>query len=96
MRFLHLQTCFDYRLVIVVARGAAKEGLDYIYKKLSESDQIQKSAARCVTACGGPKPRSSQSCSQPPAVTKSSLCGLLEVSTEAASLGSSLVARQVW
>ena len=45
MRFQDLQTCFDHRLVIVVARGEAKEGLDYIDKKFSESDQ--KSAARC-------------------------------------------------
>ena len=26
----NLQTCFNHRLVVVVARGAAKEGLDYM------------------------------------------------------------------
>ena len=46
----NLQTCFDYWFVIVVARGAAKEG--HNHKESSGFDQ--KSTARCVTACGDP------------------------------------------
>ena len=81
--------------MIVVARGEAKEGLDYIDKKFSESDQ--KSAARCdgvwrSLAKEFSALKSAQSCSQPPAVNKPLLCGLLEVDTKAASLGSSPVA----
>ena len=52
----------------------------------------QKSAARCETACGNPRQRSSKTCSQPPAVTGPLLCGPVEVDTEAASLGSSQAA----
>ena len=89
LRFQDLQTRFDYRSVIVVARGAAKEGHDY---RVQFSGSDQKSAARCVSACGDPRQRSSETFSQQPAVTGPLLCGPIEVDTEAASLGSSPVA----